>query len=92
MPLIVLALKDAVKEGFGLVITTRGVSAEDKDYMVEAIQRLDKEAATPYLVHYHQGEGRHKKDGVRIAIGRLDWTMFVALPGPHDEVQLAMPV
>ncbi|MDQ7095427.1 molybdopterin-binding protein [Desulfosporosinus sp. PR] len=86
------ALKEAVDNGFGLVITTGGVGAEDKDHTVEAILKLDQEAATPYLVHYHQGQGRHRKDGVRIAVGQLDWTTFVALPGPHDEVEIALPV
>ncbi len=92
LPMVVRALQGAVEEGFGIVITTGGVGAEDKDHLVEAVQKLDKEAAAPYLVHYHQGQGRHRKDGVRIAVGQADWTMFVALPGPHDEVRLALPV
>jgi len=89
---IVGALRQAADRGYGLVITTGGVGAEDKDHLVEAILALDADAAAPYIVHYTQGHGRHKKDGVRIAVGRLDWTTFVALPGPHDEVQLAAPV
>ncbi|MFC1906510.1 molybdopterin-binding protein [Chloroflexota bacterium] len=89
---VVGALRQAADRGYGLVITTGGVGAEDKDHLVEAILALDTEAAAPYIVHYTQGHGRHKKDGVRIAVGRLDWTTYVALPGPHDEVQLAAPV
>lgn len=89
---VVGALRQAADRGYGLVITTGGVGAEDKDHLVEAILALDAEAAAPYIVHYTQGHGRHKKDGVRIAVGRLDWTTFVALPGPHDEVQLVAPV
>lgn len=92
LKVVIIALREAVDEGVGIVVTTGGVGAEDKDHMVEAIQALDPEAVTPYLVHYHQGQGRHQKDGVRIAVGQMDWTTFVALPGPHDEVQLATPV
>lgn len=92
LSVVVLALEKAVSEGFGIVITTGGVGAEDKDHIVEAIQRLDREAATPYLVRYQQGQGRHLKDGVRIAVGCMEWTTFVALPGPHDEVETAFPL
>lgn len=76
----------------GLVVTTGGVGAEDKDFSVEAIEALDPSAATPYLVHFNKGEGRHVKDGVRIGVGSLDGCLLVALPGPHDEVRLAVPV
>ncbi len=76
----------------GLVLTTGGVGAEDKDFSVEAIQRLDPDAAAPYLVHVTKGEGRHVKDGIRIAVGETNGCLFVALPGPHDEVRLAAPV
>lgn len=89
---IIGALHEAVDMGYGLVITTGGVGAEDKDHIVEAILALDSKASTPYIVHYTAGHGRHKKGGVRIAVGRLDWTTLVALPGPHDEVQIAAPI
>jgi molybdenum cofactor synthesis domain-containing protein len=89
---VIRALRDAVDMGYGLVITTGGVGAEDKDHVVEAILSLDPQAATPYIVHYTPGHGRHQKDGVRVAVGSLDWTTFVALPGPHDEIQLVAPV
>jgi len=86
------ALRVAADMGYGLVITTGGVGAEDKDYSVEAVMNLDPGAVTPYIVHYTRGQGRHKKDGVRIAVGSLDWTTYIALPGPHDEGQLVTPV
>lgn len=86
------ALRQAADMGYGLVVTTGGIGAEDKDHLVEAISALDPEAATPYVVHYAQGHWRHKKDGVRIAVGSLDSTTFIALPGPHAEVQFLAPV
>jgi molybdenum cofactor synthesis domain-containing protein len=76
----------------GLAVTTGGVGAEDKDFSVEAIQTLDPGAATPYLVRFHKGEGRHVKDGIRLAVGEYQGCLLVALPGPHDEVRLAAPV
>lgn len=85
-------LRKAVNEGYGLIITTGGVGAEDKDWSVESICRLDPEAATPAYLHFHAGQGRHVKSGVRIAIGQVELTTLVALPGPHDEVRLAAPV
>ena len=42
--------RDAAERGFGLVITTGGVGAEDKDFSVEAVIRLDPKAATPWIV------------------------------------------
>ena len=79
-------------EECSLVITTGGVGAEDKDFSVEAIQSVDPLAATPYLVRFTKGEGRHVKDGIRIAIGEKNGCLLVALPGPHDEVRLVAPV
>jgi len=88
---LVEALTHAAEE-CGLAITTGGVGAEDKDFSVEAIQILDPSAATPYLVHFDKGVGRHQKDGVRIAVGEYNGCFLVALPGPHDEVRLAAPL
>lgn len=85
------ALARAAEE-CGLAVTTGGVGAEDKDFSVEAIESLDASAATPYLVHFEIGSGRHHKDGVRIAVGECKGCLLVALPGPHDEVRLAAPV
>jgi len=90
--LITGSLRSVPDRGYGLVITTGGVGAEDKDFTVESICRLDPLAETPWILHFHAGEGRHVKSGVRIAVGKVDLTTFVALPGPHDEVRLAAPV
>lgn len=79
-------LREAIGNGFGTIITTGGVGAEDKDCSVEAILRLDPEAATPYLVTFEVGKGRHVKPGIRIGVGRTDGAMLIALPGPNDEV------
>lgn len=85
-------LRSAAANGFGLVITTGGVGAEDKDFLVESVCKLDLQAETPYILHFHEGHGRHVKNGVRIAVGQVGLTTLVALPGPHDEVRLAAPV
>lgn len=89
---IALALQVAIDQGYGLVITTGGVGAEDKDHAVEALLQVDPQAATAYLVRYEKGQGRHVKDGVRIAVGRVGLTTIVTLPGPNDEVRIACPV
>jgi hypothetical protein len=89
---VIYGLRKAVDRGYGLAVTTGGVGAEDKDFAVEAVLALDHGAAAPYIAHYAAGHGRHVKNGVRIAVGRCDWTTFVALPGPHDEVQIAAPI
>ncbi len=85
-------LSDALSRGFGLILTTGGVGAEDKDHTVEGIARLDPTAATPYIVKFKQGTSRHVKDGVRIGVGREGPSLMVSLPGPHDEVEAAAPV
>ena len=84
---IAYALRDAAERGFGLVITTGGVGAEDKDFSVEAVTRIDPEAATPWIGKFQRGTGRHLKDGVRIGVGQYGLTTYVSLPGPHDEVE-----
>ncbi len=83
-------IMDGIDSGYGLIITTGGVGAEDKDHTVEAICSIDPKAHTPYIVHYTKGQGRHVKDGVRIAVGTLGQSVIVALPGPNDEVQIGM--
>ncbi len=85
-------LSEASLRGHGLVVTTGGTGAETKDCMIEAIQALDPSAATPYVVHYHRGQGRHAKDGVRLALGCMELTTYAALTGPHREVRLLAPV
>lgn len=86
------ALSEGAAAGYGLLITTGGIGAEDKDHTVEAVQDVDAGAATPYIVHYEAGTGRHTKDGVRLAVGRIGRALIVSLPGPNDEVQLCLPV
>lgn len=89
---MVYKLSDAVSRAFGLIITTGGVGAEDKDKTVESVLQVDPEAATPYIVKFEQGTGRHVKDGVRIAVGSVGPSLLVSLPGPNDEVRLAAGV
>lgn len=86
------ALEEAISRAYGLVITTGGVGAENKDRTVEGLLRVDPGAATAWLVKYEQGQGRHEKEGVRIAVGQVGPTTLITLPGPHDEVQTALPV
>lgn len=86
---IAYRLRDAAERGFGLVMTTGGVGAEDKDFSVEAVIRIDGEAATPWIVKFQAGTGRHVKEGVRIGVGQYGLTTYVNLPGPHDEVVAA---
>ncbi len=78
--------------GYGLIVTTGGVGAEDKDHTVEAIKDLDSEAATPYICHFKIGTGRHVKDGIKIAVGQHNGTLMVALPGPNDEVRASLSI
>ena len=85
-------LSDALSRGFGLIITTGGVGAEDKDKSVESLIRVDKDAAVDYIVKFEKGTGRHVKDGVRIGVGQVGLSKIVTLPGPNDEVKLAAPV
>lgn len=76
--------------GYGVVITTGGVGAEDKDQTVEAVREVDPDAATPYICHFEAGTGRHVKDGVRIAVGEYNGTLIISLPGPNDEVKASL--
>ena len=92
MESILPVLRRALSEGYGLIITTGGVGAEDKDRMVEAILRLDPGASTPYIIHYEKGKGRHEKDGVKIGVAYLHPSYLIALPGPHEEVKVGMEV
>jgi molybdenum cofactor synthesis domain-containing protein len=89
--LIAARLRQAADDGYGLVLTTGGVGAEDKDRTIEAVLRADPGAATPHVVKYQLGVGRHRhKDSVRIAVGKIGGTLVVALPGPNDEVQVGV--
>ncbi|MGI9862767.1 molybdopterin-binding protein [Moorella naiadis] len=81
-------LEGALEEGYGLLITTGGVGAEDKDFSIEAILRLDPEACTPWILKFKPDYHRHHKEGVRIAVGQVGIARLVALPGPHEEARL----
>jgi molybdopterin biosynthesis enzyme MoaB len=84
-------LRQAVDDGYGLVVITGGVGAEDKDRTIEAVLTVDPGAATPHVLKYQLGVGRHQhKNSVRIAVGKISETLIVALPGPNDEVQLGL--
>jgi hypothetical protein len=64
------------------------VGAEDKDFSVEAILRLDPNAHTPWILKFKPDYHRHHKEGVRIAVGQVGTARLVALPGPHEEARL----
>ncbi|HHW06246.1 MAG TPA: competence/damage-inducible protein A [Clostridia bacterium] len=81
-------LEGALEEGYGLVITTGGVGAEDKDFSIEAVLRLDPGACTPWILKFQPDYHRHHKEGVRIAVGKVGLSYLVALPGPHEEAKL----
>ena len=86
--LISAQLRMAADDGYGLVIITGGVGAEEKDRTIESVLMVDPKAATPAVVKYELGVGRHRhKDSVRIAVGEISRSLIVALPGPNDEVQ-----
>ena len=78
--------------GYGLIVTTGGVGAEDKDHTVEAVTDMDPQAATPYICHFEVGTGRHVKEGIRIAVGQYNGTFIITLPGPNDEVEASLEV
>lgn len=90
--LIAASLKQAIEDGYGLIITSGGVGAEGKDHTIEAVLALDSGAANPYICKYQKGTGRHHKDGVRVAVGTISGSLIVALPGPNDEVKLSLDV
>jgi len=91
--LIAGKLRQAIyDDGYGLVITTGGVGAEDKDCTIEAMLTLDPDAATPYICKYQKGAGRHYKDGVKIGVGQVAGALIVALPGPNNEVKSSVGV
>lgn len=85
---VINRLEGALGEGVGLIMVTGGVGAEDKDFNIEAIQRLAADIYTPWILKFKPDYHRHHKDGVRIALGRVGLTMLVALPGPHEEAKI----
>jgi molybdenum cofactor synthesis domain-containing protein len=89
---IARAFKQGAEEGYGILITTGGIGAENKDQTIEALSRVDTQAELPYILRFQKGQGRHDKEGVRIGVGVLNQTLIVCLPGPHEEVRLVWPV
>jgi molybdenum cofactor synthesis domain-containing protein len=87
---IASSIWNAVNSGFGLIIITGGVGAEDKDRTVEGILSVDPHAAVANIVNFEVGVGRHVKDSVKIAVGELSKTMIISLPGPNDEAKLGL--
>ena len=90
--LIATCIGHLLGEGYGLLITTGGVGAEDKDKTIEAMQRVVPDLSTAVLAQYKVGHGRHVKPHVRVACGKVGETVLVALPGPTREVLAALPV
>ncbi len=90
MGAIAYRLQKALDEGFGLILTTGGVGAEEKDCTVESLLRVDPNAATPYTLKFEPGTGRHVKDGVRIGVGQVGITWLVSLPGPTREAGIGV--
>jgi len=90
--LIAGRIRNAVESGYGVVVTTGGVGAESKDHTIEALLKVDPDAATPYLTYFPSGHPRHVKAGIRIGVGELNGSVIVSLPGPNEEVHLAAPV
>ena len=94
---LLAALQRAAQGGYGLIITTGGVGAEAKDRTVEAVLLADPQAHTPFICTFQgdgagRNHGRHVKPGVRIAVGRIDGSLVVSLPGPTAEVDAALDV
>jgi molybdopterin biosynthesis enzyme MoaB len=80
-------LRCCVDDGFGIVVTTGGVGAEDKDRTIEAIELLDPNLSTAVLATYQAGHGRHVKSHVRVAVANVGDALVIALPGPTREVE-----
>lgn len=85
-------LEEALAKAYGLIVTTGGVGAEDKDHTVEGVLSVDPSAQTPYIVKFKKGTGRHVKDGVKITVGQVGPSLIVSLPGPNDEVKASINV
>jgi molybdenum cofactor synthesis domain-containing protein len=84
-------IRERAEEGFSLIVTTGGVGAEVKDKTIEALLLLDPDAATPTIVKYELGVGRHvHKNAVRIGVAKVLDATVVALPGPTDEVLIGL--
>jgi molybdenum cofactor synthesis domain-containing protein len=85
------SIENEIYRGYGVIITTGGVGAEEKDRTIEATQRLDPTAAARWTVQYEK-KGRHVKEGVRIGVGKVGKTLIINLPGPTDEVKKCLKI
>mgnify|MGYP001026409166 CR=1 FL=1 len=85
------SIENEIYQGYGIVITTGGVGAEEKDKTVEATKRLDPTAAVRWTVKYEK-RGRHVKEGVRIGVGNVGKALIINLPGPTDEVKKCLEI
>jgi len=84
-------VESEIYQGYGMVITTGGVGAEEKDKTIEATKRLDPTAAVRWVVKYEK-KGRHVKEGVRIGVGKVGKALIINLTGPTDEVKKCLEV
>ena len=85
------SVENEIYQGYGIVITTGGVGAEEKDKTIEATKRLDPTAAVRWTVKYEK-KGRHVKEGVRVGVGKVGKALIINLPGPTDEVKNCLEV
>ena len=76
-------LQKALDEGFGLILTTGGVGAEEKDCTVEALLRVDPPAATPYIVKLKSGREGMLKTGSGLQWGEWEFLASWRFPGPR---------
>jgi molybdenum cofactor synthesis domain-containing protein len=83
------AVEAAIGRGYGLVVTTGGVGAEDKDHAREVIARFDPSACAAPVLAFEVDNRRHHRDGVYIIVGECGAVRMVALPGPTVEARLA---
>ena len=84
-------IENEIYQGYGIVITTGGVGAEEKDRTIEATKRLDPTAAVRWTVKY-ENKGRHVKDGVRIGVGKVGKALIINLTGPTSEVKKCLAI
>jgi hypothetical protein len=82
-------VSDALSRGYGLVVTTGGIGAEDKDHARGIIAMFDRDACAAKVLGFAVDHERHHHDGVYVVVGEAGIVRFVALPGPTVEARLA---
>jgi hypothetical protein len=82
-------LSDALSRGFGLVVTTGGIGAEDKDHARGIIARFDSDPYAAKVLGFRVDHERHHHDGVYVVVGDAGIVRLIALPGPTVEAKLA---